>query len=131
DANAHRGALNATAGGTLDGRGMAQPSTIAVMAGGVDRFYPSGNEDLLRTIAERGLVVAEVPPGTNPTRYRFLQRNRLIAALCQATVVVEARWRSGALNTARHAEMLSRVVGAVPGSVYSANSAGCHRLMRE
>lgn len=158
DAHAHRGALAAaasgsphdpaspmrpgaagpcgssadTAGGTA-GRtaANAQPPTIAVMAGGVDRFYPSGNEDLLRTIAERGLVVAEVPPGSNPTRYRFLQRNRLIAALCQATVVVEARWRSGALNTARHAEMLSRVVGAVPGSVYSANSAGCHRLMRE
>lgn len=124
DANAHRGALSACAEPGV-------PATIAVMAGGVDRFYPSGNDELLRTIAERGLVVAEVPPGTNPTRYRFLQRNRLIAALCQVTVVVEARWRSGALNTARHAEMLSRTVGAVPGSVYSANSAGCHRLLRE
>lgn len=124
DANAHRGALSASAEPGV-------PVTIAVMAGGVDRFYPSGNDELLRTIAERGLVVAEVPPGTNPTRYRFLQRNRLIAALCQVTVVVEARWRSGALNTARHAEMLSRTVGAVPGSVYSANSAGCHRLLRE
>lgn len=124
DATAHRGALSASAEPGV-------PETIAVMAGGVDRFYPSGNDELLRTIAERGLVVAEVPPGTNPTRYRFLQRNRLIAALCQVTVVVEARWRSGALNTARHAEMLSRMVGAVPGSVYSANSAGCHRLLRE
>ncbi|MBP2414131.1 DNA processing protein [Arthrobacter stackebrandtii] len=131
DANAHRGALSATAGGTPAGPGTPQPATIAVMAGGVDRFYPSGNDELLRTIAGRGLVVAEVPPGTNPTRYRFLQRNRLIAALCQVTVVVEARWRSGALNTARHAEMLSRMVGAVPGSVYSANSAGCHRLLRD
>ncbi len=152
DAHAHRGALNAGTGAawgtpgvpvasvshydTPQFHGMAaddgnQPATIAIMAGGVDRFYPSGNEDLLRAVASQGLVLAEVPPGTNPTRYRFLQRNRLIAALAQVTVVVEARWRSGALNTARHADMLSRVVGAVPGSVYSANSAGCHRLLRE
>ena len=93
------GARPEPAGGTA-----GRPPTLAVMAGGVDRFYPSGNEDLLRTIAERGLILAEVPPGTNPTRYRFLQRNRLIAALCEVTVVVEARWRSGALNTAHHAE---------------------------
>ncbi len=124
DAHAHRGALAADTDPN-------QLPTLAVMAGGVDRFYPSGNEDLLRTIAERSMIVAEVPPGTNPTRYRFLQRNRLIAALCSVTVVVEARWRSGALNTAHHAERLSRVVAAVPGSVYSANSAGCHRLLKE
>lgn len=124
DAQAHRGALGAADGGH-------RFPTIAVMAGGVDRFYPSGNEELLRAVAQRGLMVAEVPPGTNPTRYRFLQRNRLIAALCTMTVVVEARWRSGALNTAHHAEQLSRLVGAVPGSVYSANSAGCHRLLKE
>ena len=105
--------------------------TIAVMAGGVDRFYPSGNEDLLRAVANQGAVLAEVPPGSAPTRYRFLQRNRLIAALASVTVVVEARWRSGALNTAHHAETLGRAVGAVPGSVHSANSAGCHRLLRE
>jgi DNA processing protein len=67
--------------------------TIAVMAGGVDRFYPSGNEDLLRAVADHGAVLAEVPPGSAPTRYRFLQRNRLIAALASVTVVVEARWR--------------------------------------
>ncbi|MCQ9163135.1 DNA-processing protein DprA [Arthrobacter sp. STN4] len=145
DASAHRGALAAArqdpaywgaappAGAApLPGAGgTAQPPTVAVMAGGLDRFYPSGNEDLLRTITEQGCIIAEVPPGTNPTRYRFLQRNRLIAALCEMTVVVEARWRSGALNTAHHAEQLSRSVGAVPGSVYSANSAGCHRLLRE
>ena len=85
--------------------------TIAVMAGGVDRFYPSGNEDLLRAVANQGAVLAEVPPGSAPTRYRFLQRNRLIAALASVTVVVEARWRSGALNTAHHAETLGRAVG--------------------
>jgi DNA processing protein len=122
DAHAHRAALA--------GAGDAIP-TIAVMAGGVDRFYPSGNEDLLRAVANQGAVFAEVPPGSAPTRYRFLQRNRLIAALASVTVVVEARWRSGALNTAHHAESLGRAVGAVPGSVHSANSAGCHRLIRE
>jgi DNA processing protein len=122
DAHAHRAAL---AGGS-----GAVP-TIAVMAGGVDRFYPSGNEDLLRAVCNQGALIAEVPPGSAPTRYRFLQRNRLIAALSAVTVVVEARWRSGALNTAHHAETLGRAVGAVPGSVHSANSAGCHRLLRD
>src|SRR6478752_3317363 len=122
DAHAHRAALAGSAGGV---------PTIAVMAGGVDRFYPAGNEDLLRAVADHGAVLAEVPPGSAPTRYRFLQRNRLIAALASVTVVVEARWRSGALNTAHHAESLGRAVGAVPGSVHSANSAGCHRLLRE
>ncbi|HKU29745.1 MAG TPA: DNA-processing protein DprA [Arthrobacter sp.] len=122
DAHAHRGAL---AGGT-----NAMP-TVAVMAGGVDRFYPAGNEDLLRAVANQGAVIAEVPPGSAPTRYRFLQRNRIIAALASVTVVVEARWRSGALNTAHHAESMGRVVAAVPGSIHSANSAGCHRLLRD
>lgn len=123
DAHAHRAALAGGSAGSIP--------TIAVMAGGVDRFYPSGNEDLLRAVANQGAVLAEVPPGSAPTRYRFLQRNRLIAALASVTVVVEARWRSGALNTAHHAETLGRAVGAVPGSVHSANSAGCHRLLRE
>jgi DNA processing protein len=122
DAHAHRAALA--------GASEAVP-TIAVMAGGVDRFYPSGNEDLLRAVCNQGAVLAEVPPGSAPTRYRFLQRNRIIAALSAVTVVVEARWRSGALNTAHHAETLGRAVGAVPGSVHSANSAGCHRLLRD
>ena len=122
DAHAHRAAL-AGASDSLP--------TIAVMAGGVDRFYPSGNEDLLRAVCNQGAVLAEVPPGSAPTRYRFLQRNRSIAALSAVTVVVEARWRSGALNTAHHAETLGRAVGAVPGSVHSANSAGCHRLLRD
>ncbi|WP_427117862.1 DNA-processing protein DprA [Pseudarthrobacter scleromae] len=122
DAHAHRAAIAGASG--------AVP-TIAVMAGGLDRFYPSGNEDLLRAVSNQGAVLAEVPPGSAPTRYRFLQRNRIIAALSAVTVVVEARWRSGALNTAHHAETLGRAVGAVPGSVHSANSAGCHRLLRD
>lgn len=122
DAHAHRGALSS---------GGAGLPTIAVMAGGVDRFYPSGNEDLLRAVATQGAVISEVPPGSAPTRYRFLQRNRIIAALASVTVVVEARWRSGALNTAHHAESIGRVVATVPGSIHSANSAGCHRLLRD
>ncbi|MBD7994431.1 DNA-protecting protein DprA [Arthrobacter sp. Sa2CUA1] len=129
DAQAHRSAL---AVADRDGPEPGEPlRTIAVLAGGVDRFYPAGNEDLLRAVADRGLVLSEVPPGSAPTRWRFLQRNRLIAALSAATVVVEARWRSGALNTAHHAAGLGRGVGAVPGPVYSANSAGCHRLLRD
>ena len=124
DAQAHRGALAVA-------REDHPLPTVAVLACGVDRYYPAGNEGLLREIAERGLVISEVPPGSSPSRYRFLQRNRLIAALSSVTVVVEARWRSGALSTAHHAASLGRAVGAVPGSVESINSAGCHRLLRD
>lgn len=127
DAAAHRAALGAGLSLTHH-RGAP---TIAVMAGGLDRLYPAGNEQLLRQVAETGLLLAEVPPGTSPTRWRFLQRNRVIAALCELTLVVEARWRSGALTTARRAAELGRTVSVVPGSIFSANSAGCHRLMDE
>lgn len=119
DAAAHQAALAADA------------PVLAVMAGGLDRFYPSANTDLLRQVAASGVVLAEVPPGTAPMRSRFLRRNRLIAALGNGTVVVEAGWRSGALSTARAANDLLRPVGAVPGPVTSATSAGCHRLIRE
>ncbi|WP_341856990.1 DNA-processing protein DprA [Brachybacterium sp. GPGPB12] len=80
---------------------------------------------------EQDLLLSEAPMGTAPTRWRFLARNRLIAALSRAVVVVEAAWRSGALSTARLADQLSRPVGAVPGPVTSAASAGRHRLIRE
>jgi DNA processing protein len=123
DAHAHRAAL---AGSTGSG-----PATIAVLAGGLDRDYPSGNADLAAAIRANGLTLSELPPGSAPTRYRFLQRNRTIAALAGVTCVVEARWRSGALNTAHHAETIARHVAAVPGSVHSANSAGCHRLLKD
>lgn len=105
--------------------------TVAFLAGGVDRFYPSGHDALLTRIAEVGAVVSELPCGAAPTRWRFLQRNRLIAAASNATVVVEAGWRSGSLNTAGHAAALGRPLGAVPGPVTSPTSAGCHRLIRE
>lgn len=117
DAAAHRGAL--AGGGT----------SVAVLAGGVDRLYPSGNAGLLERLMEAGAVVSEQPPGFAPHRHRFLSRNRLIAA-ARATVVVEAGVRSGALSTARHALTLSRPLGAVPGPVTSASSAGCHALLR-
>ena len=119
DGAAHRAALS------VEGK------TIAFLAGGVDRAYPQGHQHLLRRIADTGAVVSEVPCGTAPTKWRFLSRNRLIAALSQATVVVEAGWRSGSLNTAGHAAALGRPLGAVPGPVTSAASAGCHRLLRE
>lgn len=119
DGMAHRAALASS------GR------TIAVLAGGVDRFYPSGHEALLTRIVEEGAVVSELPCGAAPTKWRFLQRNRLIAAASQATVVLEAGWRSGSLNTAGHAAALGRPLGAVPGPVTSAASAGCHRLIRD
>mgnify|MGYP001807645205 CR=1 FL=1 len=105
--------------------------TIAFLAGGVDRLYPAAHHDLLLRIAETGALVSELPCGSSPTKWRFLQRNRLIAASTQATVVVEAGFRSGSLNTAGHAAALGRPIGAVPGPVTSATSAGCHRLLRE
>lgn len=122
DAMAHRAALAS---------GTGAPPTAAVMAGGLDRYYPAGHEDLLREVSARGLLLSEMPPGASPTRHRFLQRNRLIAGLSGAVVVVEARWRSGAQNTAGHALGIGREVGAVPGPVTSPQSAGCHRLLRE
>ena len=105
--------------------------TAAFLAGGVDRFYPSGHDALLTRIVEEGAVLSELPCGQPPTKWRFLQRNRLIAAASQATVVVEAGWRSGSLNTAGHAAEIGRPIGAVPGPVNSAASAGCHRLIRD
>jgi len=105
--------------------------TIAFLAGGVDRFYPSGHDALLGKIADTGAVISELPCGQAPTKWRFLQRNRLIAAASRATVVIEAGWRSGSLNTAGHASTLGRPLGAVPGPVTSAASAGCHRLIRD
>jgi len=105
--------------------------TTAVLAGGIDQLYPAGNADLLRNVSRQGAVLAESPPGTRPTRWRFLARNRLIAALGDATVVVEAGARSGALNTAHHAGQLGRPVFAVPGAFSSSASVGCHRLVAD
>jgi DNA processing protein len=105
--------------------------TIAVLAGGVDRSYPSGHESLLERIADDGAVVSEMPPGASPTKWRFMSRNRIIVALADALVVVEAGFRSGSLNTASHASAMGVPLGAVPGPITSPASAGCHRLIRE
>jgi len=112
---------------------VAQPgSTIAVLASGLDRVHPAGNEQLFERIEQGGgLLVSELPPGSAPTRWRFLQRNRILAALSGATVVVEAGYRSGSLDIAGQAHSLGRPVGAIPGPVTSAASAGCHRLIQE
>lgn len=119
DGMAHRSAL------------ASKGLTVAFLAGGVDRFYPSGHDALLTRIVESGAVISELPCGLPPTKWRFLQRNRLIAAAGLATIVLEAGWRSGSLNTAGHAGDLGRPLGAVPGPVTSAASSGCHRLLRE
>jgi DNA processing protein len=120
DGAAHRGAL------------AAAGITVALLGCGLDAGYPAGHVVLLSKIVERGgLVVSEYPPGTTPARHRFLVRNRLIAALSEGTVVVEAGRRSGARNTATTAGALGKVVMAVPGPVTSATSIGCHELVQE
>ena len=97
----------------------------------MDYPYPAGHADLFDAIAAQGTVVSEWPPGRRPARMRFLVRNRVIAALGCGIVIVEAGERSGALNTARHAADLGKPLMAVPGPVTSAQSAGCHRIIRE
>lgn len=119
DAAAHRGAL------------AEQGPTVAVLASGVDEPYPRAHASLLKSISQTGAVVSEQAPGMHPTRRRFLARNRLIAALTQATVIIEAAARSGARNTVTWANTLGRPVGAVPGMVTSATSYTPHRLIRE
>lgn len=119
DAAAHRGALV-----------VGRPS-VAVLAGGIDRLYPSGNTRLIERLTMTGALVAEAAPGCTPTRSRFLVRNRLIAALSLGVVVVEAALRSGSLNTARWARDLNRAVMGVPGPVTSSASSGVHELLRQ
>lgn len=118
DGAAHRGAL------------AADGVTVSVLAGGIDVPYPAGHSALLHRIGGHGLLVSEYPPGVRPARHRFLSRNRLVAALSGATVVVEAGIRSGSASTAAWARALGRVVCAVPGPVTSTASAGCHALIR-
>lgn len=118
DGAAHRAAL------------ASEGVTVAVLAGGIDVPYPAGHTAMLHRVREEGLLVSEYAPGTRPARHRFLTRNRLVAALSGATVVVEAGLRSGAANTAAWAKALGRPVGAVPGPVTSSASAGCHALLR-
>lgn len=118
DGAAHRAAL------------AADGLTVAVLAGGIDVLYPAGHSALLHRVSADGLLLTEYPPGTRPARHRFLTRNRLVAALSTATIVVEAGVRSGAASTAAWARALGRVVCAVPGPVTSAASIGCHALLQ-
>ena len=119
DTAAHIGAL--AAGG----------KTICVLAGGVNCLYPNDNKKLFDHISTSGLLISEVMPNVASKPYRFLIRNRLIAALSKATVVVEAEFVSGSIRTARDAAEIFRPVFAIPGEVTSALSEGCHRLIAE
>lgn len=131
DAAAHRGALEVVEErGGSPARAPRVP-TIAIICGGLANLYPAGNEVLFKRILEAGgLLVAEVPPSFRPARWRFLERNRLIAAWSPVTVVTEAGTRSGAIATANRAVELGREVGALPGPVTSPASAGPHSLIK-
>lgn len=119
DGAAHRGAL------------AVEGATLAVLACGIDRAYPAAHRGIIEQIRATGAVITEMPPGSAPTKSRFLHRNRIIAALAGGTVVVEASLRSGALRTARIAADLLRPVAAMPGPVTSAVSSGCHEAIRQ
>lgn len=119
DAAAHRGALEA--GG----------KTIAVLGSGVDVIYPSEHRQLAADIARQGALVSEYPPNQAPGKYTFIQRNRIIAGLSVITVVAESPMNGGAMTTADFACEQGRTVGAVPGRIDQAGSAGCHQLIRE
>ncbi len=118
DAEAHRGALEANG------------ATVAVLGCGIDRDYPAAHAELARRIADSGLIVSEYAPGVEPAPWRFPARNRIVAGLCAATVVVEARERSGALITADLALEEGREVFAVPGEITSSLSAGTNALLK-
>lgn len=119
DAAAHRGCL--------EGGGVP----IAVMAGGPDVAYPRTNAGVHRDVRERGVVVSELPPGRRPLRWSFPARNRIMAALSEMTIVVEAREPSGSLITATFAQQLGRTLGAVPGRITDARCAGSNNLIRD
>lgn len=119
DGAAHKGAL--ASGG----------ATVAVLACGIDRIYPRGHDQLIQEIGRVGAVVTEIPPGSSPTRWRFVERNRLVAALAQLVVVVEAAHRSGTESTASRAGKVGVTVAAVPGPVTSPTSYGTNRLLRD
>jgi DNA processing protein len=118
DAEAHRGALEASA------------TTVAVLGCGIDRDYPAAHAELACRVADSGLIVSEYAPGVEPAPWRFPARNRIVAGLCAATVVVEARERSGALITADLALEEGREVFAVPGEITSSLSAGTNALLK-
>lgn len=119
DTAAHRGAL------------QAQGGTIAIVGTGADRIYPARNAKLAREIAEQGLILSEFPLGTPPAAYNFPRRNRIISGLARGVLVVEAAVDSGSLITARMAAEQGREVFAIPGSIHSPLSRGCHKLIKQ
>lgn len=123
DGAAHEGALSGAAAGQL--------ATIAVVGTGLDRVYPRQHRDLAHRIAQHGLILSEYPLGTPPLAANFPRRNRLISGLSQATLVVEAALPSGSLITAKQALEQGRDVMAIPGSIHSAQSKGCHALIKQ
>ena len=127
DAAAHEGALSGTSSGAAPG----QAATIAVVGTGLDRVYPSRHLKLAHRIAAQGLMLSEYPLGTSPLPANFPQRNRIIAGLARATLVVEAALPSGSLITAKQAMEAGRDVLAVPGSIHSPLSRGCHMLIKQ
>ncbi|NLR72948.1 DNA-protecting protein DprA [Novosphingobium sp. ERN07] len=122
DAAAHRGAL----AGMADGGG-----TVGVIASGIDIAYPPENAELQEQVANEGLLIAEMPPGTEPLARHFPHRNRIIAGLATGTLVVEAAPKSGSLITARLAAEAGREVMAIPGSPLDSRSHGCNQLIRD
>ncbi len=125
DGAAHKGAL--------DGHALAPDSlaTVAVVGTGLDRVYPKSHHTLAHRISEQGLIVSEYPLGTPPLAANFPRRNRLIAGLSNATLVVEAALQSGSLITARLAAEQGKDVFAIPGSIHATQSRGCHALIRQ
>jgi DNA processing protein len=128
DGAAHQGALDVNGSGAKSGR---QGRTIAVAATGLDRIYPSRHSKLAHEIAENGLLVSEFPIGTEPLRGNFPRRNRLISGLSLGTLIVEAAVKSGSLITARYDKEQGREVFAIPGSIHSPLSRGCHWLIQQ
>jgi DNA processing protein len=124
DAAAHRGALQAFDEG-------AAATTVAVVGTGIDLVYPAAHRTLTEAIRDKGLVLSEFAPGTPALAQNFPRRNRILAALAQGVLVVEAALRSGSLITARLAAELGREVLAIPGSIHSPTARGCHRLIKD
>ncbi len=123
DAAAHEGAL--------EGPGADGLTTVAVVGTGLDRVYPARHRDLAHRIAQRGLIMSEFPLGTPPVSSNFPRRNRIISAVSAGTLVVEAALQSGSLITARYAGEQGKDVFAIPGSIHSPQSRGCHSLIRQ
>lgn len=131
DGAAHEGALQGARQGARQFAATEQLATIAVVGTGLDRVYPRQHRDLAHRIAQGGLILSEYPLGTPPLAPNFPRRNRLISGLSQATLVVEATLLSGSLITAKQALEQGRDVMAIPGSIHSAQSKGCHALIKQ